>query len=101
MARSLIGLDIGTSAVRAAEIRLGRSKPTLVRFGQVALPVGAVEAGEVVDAAAVAAAIKRLWKEAGFSSRVVTAAVGGPRVVARTTELPALSYADLPSSPAF
>jgi type IV pilus assembly protein PilM len=101
MARSLIGLDVGTSAVRAAEVRLGRTKPVLVRFGQVALPVGAVEGGEVVDAPAVAAAIKRLWREGGFKGRTVTAAVGGPRVVARFTELPALSDDDLRSSLAF
>jgi type IV pilus assembly protein PilM len=99
--RSLIGLDIGTSAVRAAEVRLGRTRPVLVRFGQVALPVGAVEAGEVVDAPAVAAAIKRLWREVGFKGRTVTTAVSGPRVVARTTELPALSDEDLRSSLAF
>jgi type IV pilus assembly protein PilM len=101
MPRSLIGLDVGTSAVRAAEVRLGRTKPVLVRFGQVALPVGAVEGGEVVDAAAVAAAIKRLWREAGFKGRVVTASVGGPRVVARFTDLPALSDDDLRSSLSF
>ena len=56
-----IGLDIGTHAVRAAEMALGRGdQPTLNRFGQVALPLGAVRDGEVVDPPAVAAAIRRL-----------------------------------------
>ena len=98
MARSVIGLDVGTAAVRAAEVRFGRGTPALVRFGQVALPPGAVVAGEVVDAAAVSAALRRLWKEAGFSSKRVVTGVAGQRVVARTTDLPVMSDDDLRSS---
>ena len=40
MARTVIGLDVGTAAVRAAELRFGRGTPTLVRFAQVALAPG-------------------------------------------------------------
>lgn len=98
MARSLIGLDVGTAAVRAAEVRLGRGTPVLRRFGQVALPPGAVVGGEVVDASAVSTAIRRLWKDAGFSSKRVVTGVAGLRVVARTTELPRLSDEDLRTS---
>ena len=98
MARSLIGLDVGTAAVRAAEVRIGRGKASLVRFGQVALAPGAVVAGEVVDATAVGAALKRLWRDGGFKSKRVVTGIAGQRVVARTTELPALSDDDLRSS---
>src|SRR5687767_11170470 len=98
MARSVIGLDVGTAAVRAAEVHFGRGTPSLVRFGQVALPPGAVVAGEVVDAAAVSAALRRLWREAGFSGKRVVTGVAGQRVVARTTDLPVMSDDDLRSS---
>ena len=47
MARSRIGLDIGATSVRAAEIRL--NPPTLARVAQVRIPDGAVENGEVKD----------------------------------------------------
>ena len=97
----MIGLDVGTAAVRAAEVRFGRGKPALVRFGQVALPLGAVVAGEVVDSAAVAAAIRRLWKEGGFKGQRVVTGVSGARVVARAAELPAMSEDDLRSSLGF
>ena len=60
MART-VGLDVGTNAVRAVEVNLGRSGPVVERVGQVALPYGAVAAGEVVDAPAVASALRRLW----------------------------------------
>ncbi len=56
MARRLIGLDIGTNAVRVAELEPGEP-PRLISFGQVALPPGAMRDGEVVDPAAVTAAI--------------------------------------------
>ncbi|MEA3020515.1 MAG: type pilus assembly protein PilM, partial [Actinomycetota bacterium] len=98
MARTVIGLDVGTAAVRAAELRFGRGSPALVRFGQVALEPGAVIGGEVVDVHAVAAALRRLWKEGGFRERRVVTAVSGARVVARMTELPAMSDSDLRSS---
>ena len=76
MASRFVGLDIGTHAVRAAEVRIGRDGvPTLVRFGQVALPPGVVEAGEVADPGIVGDAIKRLWKQAKFSTKKVALGV--------------------------
>lgn len=98
MARTLIGLDVGTAAVRAAELRFGRGRPELVRFAQIALAPGAVVAGEVVDVLAVSDALKRLWKEGGFAGKRVVTGVAGQRVVARTTEMPAMSDDDLRSS---
>ena len=47
--RGLVGLDIGTSAVRAAEVSVGSDSATLQRFGQVELPDGAVQNGEIAD----------------------------------------------------
>lgn len=98
MARTVIGLDVGTAAVRAAEVRFARGRASLVRFAQVALDPGAVVAGEVVDAAAVGAALKRLWREGGFKSKKVVTGIAGQRVVARTTELPVLTDDELRSS---
>lgn len=98
MAGKVVGLDVGTHAVRAAEVSFGRGMPTLQRFGQVALPFGAVVGGEVVDVPTVAAALRRLWKEAGFSSKKVVVGVANQRVVARTAELPAMPDAELRSA---
>ena len=63
----VVGLDIGTSAVRAAELEIGGAAPALVAFGQVGLPPGAIEDGEVQDRSAVADAITRLWENGGFT----------------------------------
>lgn len=95
MARSrVVGLDIGTSAVRAAEIAFGAggpsgtAQPTLQRYGQVPLPVGAVQEGEVAEPETVATAIRQLWREQRFSTKDVVLGVGSQRVIVRELELP-------------
>ena len=88
--KAAVGLDIGTSAVRAAELSLGKRPATLARFGQVALPLGAVRDGEVVDIEAVAAAIKQLWASSKFGTKRVIVGVSNQKVVARQVDLPRL-----------
>jgi type IV pilus assembly protein PilM len=95
MATRAVGLDIGTFAVRAAEVEMGRDGPAVTRFGQLSLPHGAVVAGEVVDHAAVGAAIRSLWEQVGFSSRDVSVGVGNQRVIVRQAELPAMAPQDM------
>src|SRR5258708_5781213 len=94
----LIGLDIGSFAVRAAEISMDGPRPILAHFGQVTLPLGAVVDGEVVDVDAVASAIKRLWAGAGFSSRQVVVGVSSQRVILRQAEVVEMSERELRSS---
>lgn len=102
MARRIaVGLDIGTSAVRAAQLALGRGAPTLERFGQVELPPGAVRDGEVVDAGLVAESIKTLWKSAKMASRDVIVGVANQRVIVRQVDLPWLPLPELRKSLAF
>ena len=101
MAQRAVGLDVGSSAVRAVELVLGRDSVTLTRFGQVALAPGAVRGGEVLDVPAVTAAIRRLWREAGFRSRTVILGVGNQRVVVRQADLPAMSDEDMRSALTF
>lgn len=93
--RGAVGLDIGTSAVRAAELGVGSGSATLHRFGQVALPDGAVRDGEIHDADAVTAAVKQLWATVKFGSKKVVIGVANQRVVVRQVELPWMPEKDL------
>jgi type IV pilus assembly protein PilM len=86
--RTAVGLDIGTSGVRAAELAFGKGPATLQRFGQVALPVGAVRDGEVADPQLVADAIKHLWSTAKFSTKKVVLGVANQKVIVRQVDLP-------------
>ena len=101
MASRVVGLDIGTSGVRAAELTVAKGVTTLERFGQVALPSGAVRDGEVVDVDAVAAAVKQLWAQAKFSSKKVAVGVANQKVVVRQVDLPWMPQAELRKALAF
>lgn len=87
--------------MRAAELSFGKRGVTLEKFGQVALPDGAVRDGEVVDSVAVAAALKQLWAHTGFSHKQVVLGVANQRVIVRQVDLPALPEKELKASLAF
>jgi type IV pilus assembly protein PilM len=89
----VIGLDIGTTSVRAAELAFGggptaKGSPTLVRYGQVLLPLGAVRDGEVAQPETVSSALRQLWAQAKFDSKDVVIGVGNQRVIVRELDLP-------------
>src|SRR6266849_7817015 len=91
MARTRIGLDIGSTAVRAAELSMHGETPTLVRVAQVPTPGGAVVNGEVHDPGQVGEALRELWQRGKFRSREVILGVANQRVVVREVSLPWLS----------
>ena len=99
--RTAVGLDIGTSGVRAAELNLGKRPAVLERFGQVALPPGAVRDGEVIDPDTVSRAIKQLWASAKFSTKRVVLGVSNQKVIVRQVDLPWLPEAEMKKSLAF
>jgi type IV pilus assembly protein PilM len=91
-----IGLDIGSSAVRAAELESRRGgAPRLTRYGQVSLPTGAVVDGEVLEPVVVAEALRQLWAVTGLRGRNVAVGVASQRVTVREIDLPELSEAEL------
>lgn len=99
----VVGLDIGTSAVRAAELEFGpggpaRGQATLTRYGQVALPPGAVQDAEVAEPETVASALRQLWRDARLTTKDVVLGVGSQRVIVRELELPWAPMAQLRAS---
>ena len=93
----VIGLDIGTSAVRATQVSLGRS-PSLLSFGQVALPQGVVVDGEIRDQAAVSEVISQVIKRAKIRGKRVVVGIANQRVVVRQVDLPYLEEKDFRAS---
>ena len=92
MASSVVGIDIGSAALRGVEVRDPAGvKPTVLRYFEVALPAGAVSSGEVVEPNTVAGALKELWSKGGFKSKDVVLGVGNQRVLARDLTVPKMS----------
>jgi len=100
MPKTRIGLDVGSTAVRAAELTEGGS-PAVVRAAQVPLGAQAVENGEVRDVEAVSEALRELWTRGGFKSRRVWMGVGNQRVVVREIALPTMPEKELRQSLGF
>ena len=94
----VVGLDIGTSAVRAAQVSMGRGAPSLLSFGQVALPPGVVVDGEIRDQGALSESISQLMKRTKMKARQVILGVANQRVVVRQVDLPFLEEKDFQSS---
>ena len=91
-----VGLDIGSSAVRAVQLAPQRGgPPRLGPHGEVALPPGAVVDGDVVEPAVVAEALRRLWDGARLRDKKVAVGLASPRVTVRQLDLPELADAEL------
>jgi type IV pilus assembly protein PilM len=90
-AANLIGLDIGSTSVRAVEASRGKDGPAITRCGRLPLPPGAVRAGVVQDAKAVTLAVKQLRGAAKLRGRRVVLGLTNPQVVVR-----AMSVTNLP-----
>jgi type IV pilus assembly protein PilM len=87
-----IGLDIGSSSIRAVEVRRGKDEYSLTNFGQVPLPPGTVTGGVVQDSAAVTSALKQLWAACKFGTKHVSLGVTNPQLVVRE-----MSISNLPA----
>jgi len=87
MPRVTVGLDIGTSAVRAAEIDTSKSHPVLLTYGQVGLPPGSLVDGEIRDTTSVSEALEKLWKNGQFGGTSVIVGIAGLRAITREIDL--------------
>lgn len=96
---SAIGLDIGSSAVRAVQLSRGRSgQVRLQRLGQVMLPADTVVAAEIAAPEAVTQALGVLWREFDFKGRKVALGLTHPEVVVKRVDLPSVPVEGLRDS---
>ena len=100
MAKTRIGIDVGSTAVRVAEVAAG-DVPVVVRAAQVPLAPGAVEAGEVRQLESVAEALREVLSKSGIKTKQVYMGVGNQRVIVREVVLPWLPEKELRETLAF
>lgn len=100
----VVGLDIGATAVRAAQVSFGsggpggKQQPVLNKVAQVALPPGVVRDGEVIDAPVVSDALKQLWSQGKFDTKEVVVGVASQRILIRDMDLPWMPLPQLKAS---
>jgi type IV pilus assembly protein PilM len=99
MAARIVGVDIGSSTIRAVEVENPlKGKTQVLRYHEVPLPAGAAQAGEVLETQTVASALRQLWSQGKFSSKNVVLGMGNQRVFARDLSLPKMSPIQLRES---
>ncbi|MDI6891863.1 MAG: type IV pilus assembly protein PilM [Actinomycetota bacterium] len=90
-----IGLDIGTNTFRVAQLKSISGSPTLVNYGSIKIPVGAVVEGEVLDVEAVSRSLADLWKKTGLRDKKVIIGVANQKVIVRLVEFPYMEKDEL------
>jgi type IV pilus assembly protein PilM len=79
----LIGLDIGSRSIKAAEITETKRGSTLKHFGTIDIPHGAIEEGTINDPETVAESIQQLLKSCGIKESNVAVSIGGYSVIVK------------------
>jgi len=96
--KSVVGLDIGSSAVKAVELKpVGRGFK-VVAFGTEPVPPDSIVDGAIIDGAAVTDAIRRVFENKAFKTKEVAASLSGNAVIVKKISLPVMTEAELAES---
>jgi type IV pilus assembly protein PilM len=96
--KALVGLDIGSSAVKAVELKAAGKSYKVTGFGTEPLPPDSIVDGAIIDGAAVADAIRRLFDTHHIKTKEVAASLSGNAVIVKKISLPIMSDAELAES---
>jgi type IV pilus assembly protein PilM len=88
-------LDIGSSAVKAVELKPAGKSYRVASFGVEPIPPDSIVDGAIIDGAAVADAIRRLFDSRGIKTKEVAASLSGNAVIVKKIALPPMSEAEL------
>ena len=81
--KSLVGLDIGSSSLKLAEIITTSNGHVLNRFLQIPLPKGIIVEGVLTDAKALSLKIKELFHGSGCKNRGIATSLSGNSVIVK------------------
>ncbi|MGZ3772462.1 MAG: type IV pilus assembly protein PilM [Pseudobdellovibrionaceae bacterium] len=86
--KKVIGLDIGTSSIKLAEMEFKGNNAQLLSFGFAPTPPNAVSGGEIIDIASVGLAIQSLINEVKTKRKSVATAMWGTAVIVKKITIP-------------
>jgi type IV pilus assembly protein PilM len=98
--KGLVGVDIGSSAVKAVELKPGGrgGEYHLVKLGLEPLPPEAIVDGAIMDSGAVIDAIQRLFTANKIKTNEVATSVSGNAVIVKKISLPQMTQEELAES---
>ena len=83
----LVGLDIGSSALKAGEIMITKKGLVLKNFGMTAIAPGVIEEGNINDPENVADSIRQLFKVNNIKEKNVAISIGGYSVIVKKIDV--------------
>ena len=96
--KGLVGVDIGSSAVKAVELKVGGKggdEYQLLNIGLEYLPQEAIVDGAIMDSGAVIDAVQNLFQENRIKTTDVATGVSGNAVIVKKISLPQMSEEEL------
>jgi len=97
--KAVVGLDIGSSAVKAVQLKANGKQYRVAAFASEPVPADAIVDGAIIDADAVVATIKRLFEASkAFKTKEVCASLSGNTVIVKKITLPVMTEAELRDS---
>jgi type IV pilus assembly protein PilM len=93
--KQLVGLDIGSSTIKAVELKSTKAGYELVSFGTEALAQDTVVDGAIMDAPQVANAISKIFEAQHIKVKNVATSVSGHSVIVKRVWLPLMSEEEL------
>jgi type IV pilus assembly protein PilM len=93
--KSVVGLDIGSSAVKAVELKGTRGNYELVSIGHVTLLSDTIVDGHIIDLNHVSDVINRIFQEQSIKTNLVGTSVSGHSVIVKKINLPSMSPEEL------
>jgi len=96
--KAVVGLDIGSSAVKAVELKASGKGFKVTAFAIEPVPPDSIVDGAIIDGTAVADAIRRLFENKAFKTKEVAASLSGNAVIVKKISLPVMTEAELAES---
>jgi type IV pilus assembly protein PilM len=96
--KAVVGLDIGSSAVKAVELKPAGKSWRVSAFGAEPVPPDSIVDGAIIDGTAVAEAIRRLFESRQFKTKEVAASLSGNAVIVKKISLPVMTASELAES---
>jgi type IV pilus assembly protein PilM len=93
--RQLLGLDIGSSAIKLVQVKEGKGRYKLQKFGVRLLDPELIVDGTIMDTGRVIEAIKELLAEQEVTLRNVAMSISGHSVIVKKINVPVMSEEEL------
>ncbi len=95
MAKNCVGLDIGSSSIKAVQVRPAKRGFQLLAFGMEPLVPQTIVDGTIMDQGAVVEAIRTLWNRLKLRQREVAIAIAGHSVIIKKITVPQMNNSEL------